>query len=531
MATAATASPDTPSADYEAMRPYWTLVDNLLGGAEAMRAAGWTPTWRAATTTSASSSAKRVAVGENPYLPRFPEEEVTDYRYRVANAPFTNIFGDILANLAAKPFAEEVQLQDGAPDQFSVLVDDIDGRGNNLHKFAGETFYAGAGYAIDWIFVEYSKARPRTDGAPLTQADERAQGLRPYWVHIAATDMLAVYSEKVRGKEIFTHARWRECVTRRSGFAEVTMERIRVLDREPILDDFGRVIDYRPATFTVYERQAKTGRVGRSSGTQWAVVDEGDITIGEIALVPFITGKRQGSSWRFVPVLRDAAHTQVEHFQAEAGLKSIKELTAFPMLAGNGVQPALENGVPVPVPIGPRAVVYAPPTGADNGSHGEWTFLEPTAESLRFLSSEVDRIEKQLRELGRQPLTAQTGNLTVVTTAFAAQKGNSAVQQWALNLKDALEQALKLTAKWLNVAVEPEVRVFTDFALEIGDDKGPPTLTEARKNGDLSRRTYWSELQRRNILSADFDADAEEAALIEEAPDEDDAQDIEDAAA
>src|SRR5690349_10318580 len=137
MATAATATPMTTSSDYDAMRPYWNLVDNILGGAETMRAAGPDAGWRAAVTTTSRTGA-RASVGENPYLPKFPNEDPADYRYRVANAPFTNIFADVLSGLAAKPFAEEVQLADGAPDKIKALCEDIDGRGNNLHRFAGD---------------------------------------------------------------------------------------------------------------------------------------------------------------------------------------------------------------------------------------------------------------------------------------------------------------------------------------------------------------------------------------------------------
>lgn len=524
MATAATATPETTSSDYDAMYPYWRLIDTILGGTEAMRAAGGTDTgWR---TAASGSGARAATAAENPYLPRFPNEETADYRYRVDNAPFTNVFADLLSNLAAKPFAEEVSIGDDTPRRLADLAQDIDGRGSTIHSFAGEVFHAGAGYAVDWILVEFTKAQPRPDGLALTQAEEGAQGLRPYWVRIPATAMLAVYSESVRGEEIFTHARFKECVTRRDGWVEVAVERVRVLNREPVHDEFGKVIDYAPATFEVWEKTSQTKGGRRSAGSQWRLADSGPITIGVIPLVPFVTGRRIGASWRFVPVLRDAAHTQVEHFQAETALKSIKELTAFPMLAGNGVQPEIKDGRPVPVPVGARAVLYAPPQGGDGATHGEWKFIEPSGDSLQFLASEVDRIEKQLRELGRQPLTAQTGNLTVVTTAFAAQKGNSAVQAWALNLKEALEQALTLTALWLKEQAAPVVRVYTDFAIEIGDDAGPKTLLEMRKAGDLSRRTMWSEAQRRNILSADFDPEEEETRIEDEAPDEDTADDL-----
>lgn len=116
------------------------------------------------------------------------------------------------------------------------------------------------------------------------------------------------------------------------------------------------------------------------------------------------------------------------------------------MLTGNGITPPVdEKGNTVMAPIGPSVVLYAPPN-TDGGQHGEWKFIEPNASPLKFLAEEIGKTEQQLRELGRQPLTAQTGNLTVVTTAFAAQKGNSAVQAWALNLKDCLEQALAYTS-------------------------------------------------------------------------------------
>lgn len=497
-------TPDTPSADYEAMRPYLEKVEAILGGHDAMIAAGET------------------------YLPKFPDEPKIDYAYRLKTSKFTNIFADIVASLAAKPFSEEVVLADeDVSERIAALAKNIDGKGNDLHSYAAATFHEGVAKAVDWIFVEFTKVRPRLDGRPLSLADEKAQGLRPYWVHIPATSMLAVYSDFIGGEEVFTHARWREVTTRREGFDEVTVERVRELDREPVIDATGQVTGYAPAVFRVWEKREPSG-VGRFRKAAWEIVDEGVMSIGVIPLVPFATGKRKGRTWRFEPQMRDIADLQIKHFQAETALWSIKEMTAFPMLSGNGVQPPMVNGEPAPVPVGPRRVLYAPPIMSQNSaSHGEWSFIEPNATSLTFLSGEIDKMEQQLRELGRQPLTAQTGNLTVVTTAFAAQKGNSAVQAWALNLKAALERALKLTAMWLHEDAEPTVKVFTDFAIEAGDDKGPEWLKSMAERGRLSRATEWEEAKRRNILSADFDPEAEDerlAAEAEEAIEEDEAR-------
>lgn len=498
---ATTTTPDTVSSDYEAMEPYWTKVETILGGAAAMREAGDT------------------------YLPKFPNETQADYDYRLENAKFTNIYADIVNTLASKPFGEEVGLTaDTASDALKALAEDIDGRGNHLHVFAEDCFFDGINNAIDWILVDYTKARSRSDGRPLSVAEEKQQGLRPYWVHIPAQRMLAVYTDVIRGKETFVHARILETQVERDGFGEVCIERVRVLNREPIYEQLQDgtvtdiVVDYGPPTFEVWQKKAKAGR---NSAASWVIVESGPITLGEIPLVPFITGRRLGGSWRFIPPMQDAADLQVEHYQQETALKSIKELTAFPMLAGNGVAPAMDNGKPAAVPVGPRAVLYAPPSG-DSGQHGEWAFIEPSAESLKFLAESIEVTEKQLRELGRQPLMTTSG-ITVVAASFASQKASSVLKAWALGLKDAMEQAWKLTAKWLGDASQPTISWnLEDLDLALNDADGPTTLNEARKNGDLSQDTYWRELQRRSILSVDFDPDEERERLEEEMPDPDD---------
>lgn len=478
------AKPSDTSSDYDAMKPYWDMVATILGGADAMRAAG------------------------PKYLPKFPNESQADYDFRRQNSKFTNIFRDIVENLAAKPFSKEVVLSENASDRVKALSENITGQGDHLHVFAANSFFRGIAYSIDWILIDYTKNVP----ANATQAQEELIGARPYWVPIPAVNLLAAYSEMIGGVETFVHVRIKEDTTERDGYGEKTIERVRVLNREVTRGDGGEVIDAAPATWELLQkRKTPTG------AEEWVSVGSGPITIGIIPIVPFIAGRRIGHSWQIIPPMKDAAFLQVEHYQQESGLKYAKELTCFPMLAGNGVTPAEgEDGKPKPVPVGPKSVLYAPMDG--DGNHGEWKFIEPSAESLKFLADDVKQTEQQLRELGRQPLTAQTGNLTVVTTAFAAQKGNSAIQAWALNLKDALENAMKITAMWLRETAEPEVAVHDDFDLDPNDDKGPDTLIKMRAAKDLSQRTLWSEMRRRNVLSPEFDAEKEEQAILEEIP-------------
>lgn len=481
-----TLKPNTPSSDYLAMCDYWEAVSAILGGAKTMRAAG------------------------QKYLPKFPQEDPADYEFRRKNAKFTNVFRDIVENLAAKPFTEEVSLKDGsASERVKTLAEDIDGKGNHLNVFAQSTFFTGIAYAITWILVDYTKGVP----PQATIKQEKEIGARPWWVHIPAQRLLAIYSDTVGGVEVFTHARIQEDVVERNGYGETTKKRVRVFNRAPIVGADGAVSGYSPATWQVFEEQSLAGQ----SEKIWVEIESGNVTIGVIPLVPFTTGRRIGSAWQLAPSMQDCVDLQIELYQQESGLKNIKESTAFPMVSGNGVAPAMgPDQKPLPLQIGPKSVLYAPPR--DQGAPGSWTFIEPGAQSMKFLAEDIKETIQQLRELGRQPLTAQTGNLTVVTTAFAAQKGNSAIQAWALNLKDSLEQALVITAKWLGETQEAEVHIDTDFDVGLNDDKDRDTLIAMRAAGDLSQRTLWEEMRRRAILSPDFEADDEEEALLNEVP-------------
>jgi hypothetical protein len=479
--TGGDSNPDTPSSDYEMMKAYWDAVETIMDGSPAVRRAGVL------------------------YLPSFPHESAIDYEYRRRNAMFSNIYRDIVEGLAAKPFAKEVILEDGtASEAVKELAEDIDGQGNNLHVFAAHVFFQGINDAIDWIFVDKPVVPLRA-----SVAEEKAMGARPYWVHIPAKRMLAVYSDVIAGKEEIVHARIHEPDKIRTGWSERVVNRVRVLDRPSLPDG-----TYGPATWTLYE---EVNQPNLPTNKTFIIVGQGPIAIGVISLVPFIVGRRKATTWQFVPPMQDALFLQIEHYQQETNLKSIKEQAAFPMLAGNGVTPVLDSGgKPKPVPTGPKSVLYAP-SGTD-GSTGSWTFIEPASTSLTFLAADVKATEEKLRELGRQPLTAQSGNMTVVGTAFAAAKGNSAIQAWALNLKDALEQAFLLTCLWMGDPSEPEVVVHTDFAIDLESDSAPNFLLELRKNKEISRKTILNEAQRRNYLAADFDEEEDMEEILDEEP-------------
>ncbi len=493
MADEVVLNPATTSSDYDSMVSYWDKVEAVLGGIDTMIEAGET------------------------YLPKFPEERSDEYSLRINSAVLTNIYKDVTENLASKPFSKKVRFVDGkASKEMQDLGEDIDGRGNNLHVFLNETFWKGINNAIDWIFVDKMPLPPN-----VTQAEEKAAGARPYWVHVPAKHMLAVYSDIIDGKEQIVHARIWEPEIKRNGWGETYINKVRVLDR-PYDEATKR---YGPAVWEVWEEKEVVSAGTTTDKTVWNKASFGTISIKVIALVPFITGRRQGTSWVFDPPMRECLNSQIDHYQQENGKKDARVMTAYPMLSGNGVtQPKDNNGNVIRVPVGPRGVLFSP---LIEGKAGSWSWVEPQATSLAWLSSELKDKENHIRELGRQPLTAQSGNLTVIMAGVAASKGNTAVQAWTWALKDAAEQAFIFTSMYMGGSEEPEVWLHTDFPVEGTAEKAPDIILKLREAREISREAFFEEMKRWNIISPDYDAKKDEEKLAEEAPEDPTDEDVE----
>lgn len=467
------------SPDIETMVSYWDLVTDIIEGEEAIKAGGV------------------------KYLPMFPDENVKDYNFRLQAGKFTNIYRDTLEGLATKPFQDEVTLVgEAATEEMKAFCEDVDGCGNNLSTFSALTFFNGINYAIDWIFVDY----PSVDNYDtISIAEAKKRNLKPYWRHILGKNVLEVRSYMEGRKEIISYFRYQE-----PSYGDEPV-RVRVYQEEYDIDGEKHIM------WHLYQQQKEY----KMPEDEFIEIAFGEMSIDFIPVVPFITGRRDGNRFKFYPVMKDAATLQIKLYQNESALEYIKVLACYPMLATDGIKPKTDGkGVPEKVRIGPNTVLY----GAElkNGGGGTWKYVEPQANSLEFLKKDIDKTKQDLRELGRQPLTALSSQLTTVTTSVAAGKAKSAVTTWALVLKDTLENALYYTMLWTQKKVpdnkQPEVYVYTGFDNVLEDGSDLEELGKARERHDLSQETYWEELKRRKILSAEFTAEREKKRLLEDIP-------------
>lgn len=465
------------SDDMAHMMHYWEKADTVIDGIEAMRC-------------------KREKM-----LPRFTDETTAEYDFRLSTTKMTNVYHDTLESLAAKPFEEDVCLVNdddiSPPEMLKEFAENVDGAGSNLTAFANQVFFNGINAAISWIMIDYPDTSALT-GMPVSVADARSMSIAPYWSIVLACNVIDVQSVMVMGAEVLSRFKIYE-----PGKPDHIREFVRA--------DDGTV------TWKLYEDKGKI--VDEKTGTQFAEVSSGTVSIGRIPLVPFMTGRRNGRSWRFYPPMKAALELQVELYQQESALKFAKTLTAYPMLAANGVNPPKEADNSVKnVKVGPGRVLYAPFDAS--GKAGSWAYVEPNSESLKFLAQDIKDAIDQLRELGRQPLTAQSGNLTSITTGMAASKARTVIKQWALTLQNALENAFVMTLLYTSEDVggyDPSVYVFSEFDAFI-DGKDLDALQADVLANRISLLTYWDEMQRRGVYGPDFTAEREQKRLLDGLP-------------
>lgn len=447
----------TPSSTYRKMAPRWAKIDALLGGTETMRAAGET------------------------YLPQYDAESNTAYKARLERATLLNMTEQTLDTLAGKPFREQIVLGDDVPEAMVELFDDVDMQGSNLQAFCRSWFREGWAKAFSHVLVEHPVVQDREDGQPRTLADDRNEGLRPYWVHIRPENVIAAYSEVREGREVLTHVRILEKTIERDGWEEVEKVRVRVLE---------------PGAWWLY---APTKRAD-----EWVVEDSGTTALDYVPLVTFYAGKRCGLM-EAKPPLMDLADLNVTHWQSSSDQRNVLTVARFPILAGSGV-PADAT-----VQIGPNKFLTT------ETPDGKWYYVEHTGAAIEAGQKDLEALEDQMSTYGAEYMRKKPGGETATGRALDSAESSSYLASTVRDFQDCVELAMQYTADWLKVDEGGSVAINADVDLTEADAALLDTLNKARAARDLSRKRYLKELKDRRVLSDDFDEVENEEELADEA--------------
>lgn len=439
-------------------------------------------------TLAGGTEAMRKAALAGQYLPQEPAESNAAFKNRVHRTFLFNAFGKTIRDMAGKVFAKPVQIGEDVPPAIVGYCENIDLTGQGINNFAADVFRAGLRDGISYILVDMP---PKRENA--TRRDVIDSGIRPYLVHVEASNLLGFKSTTINGRHVLTQIRIAECTTEddpEDEFVEVEIHQVRVFDR---LDN--------GVMFRVFREQKLS-----EDKSEWVVVDEGLTSLSEISLVPFYANRTEFMMGE--PPLEDLAQLNLAHWQSGSDQRNILHVARVPMLFAKGF------GDDDTLVVGANSFTRTTSENAD------LKFVEHTGNAIGAGRDDLKDLEFQMQTMGLELLIPKPGNHTATGAAIDQAKMNSPLAIMADNLKDALEQAFGFMAQYDGLGKDAggSVTVNTDFGITMRDAADLQALLGAVNAGQISRETFWRELKRRGVLMDDFDPDEEAERIGAEDP-------------
>jgi len=436
----------TPSAAHDALVEAIDLPRALMGGTRAMRAKG------------------------TKYLPQEPAEDNDAYQARLAKSTLYNTFKKAVHSMTGKPFGVPITLNEDVPPEFKPWLEDIDRQGRDLDTFARDHFRQDLVDGIGFILVDYPVVKEK-----MNLAQERALGLRPFWVHILGDQVYGWRAENQNGRMVLTMVRIRECVEVPDGeFGTKVVEQFRVL---------------RPGSVEVYIQNAKK---------EWVIDPEqsGPTTLDFIPLVPCYTGRT--GFMTATPPLEDLAWLCCDHWQSKSDQKHILHVARVPLLFGR----KLTTQAGQKVVVGANCMVHS-----DNEA-AELKYVEHSGKAIEAGRQDLQDTEDQMRRSAGELLSSEVQK-TATETGIETVEGESSLKAMVRTFEDALEQALKFTAAWVKMPSGGSLKINREWKEDHVDPQELNVMLQAVTQGKITVKAWVLYLVEKELLPPDTDVDQE----------------------
>lgn len=451
-----------PSKYWEEKQPTWQMVDHLTHGTRAMRAAG------------------------KEYLPQEPREPETAYKSRLTRSVLTPLYEDTLRKMVGKIMKQPVILEEDVPAAISRYEDDIDAGGTDINEWTKRIAFWALNHGVTYILVDSPNVQQVQDREqrPVSRADVNAGKLRPYAVHIKAPQVIGWKTETIDGQIVLSQVRimiTTEEDVPGEEFAQVDVERIHVWE-------IGRR--------RIYRKQADD-----NGETDWVLEEDSIVDLPVIPLIPvygehvdFLKGE---------PPMLEIAHLNVTHWQSDSDQRHILHVARVPILFGSGLGET-ERG-DFEIQVGANTMTRGP-QGSD------MKYVEHSGAGIEAGAHDLEVLEQRIAKLGlNMVLKRASGDTTATARALDQSEADSPLGMFARHIEKQIEAMFDLFGLILNLGDDAggSVSVYKDFSITLRDGEDIKALAEMRAAGDISQKTYWEELKRRNLLNDDFNADAE----------------------
>lgn len=451
-------SNDDPSIKLPAvdrMREYWAIVDPLMGGTQAMRAAG------------------------KDLLPQYPAEKDDTYKERLALSTLLPAYAETVASSTSRVFAEPLQLGEDIPEPIKLFCSDIDLGGNDLNSWSVEWFREALAKGLCHAMIEHQPTLD-AEGNKLykTVAEEAEAGVRPYAVIIKPGQVLGWRFDGGKLMQV----RYMESVEVADGeFGVKCVDQVRVLE---------------PGSWRTYRKADKGGA--------WEQHDQGPTSLTYIPWVTFYTGRTGPMTAK--PPLLELAHLNVKHWQSQSDQDNLLHVARVPLLF------VFTDNEEFKLTISSASATRMPKDG--NAKYVEHTGAAITAgrDSLSDLVDDMRMAGAKLLQKDKQAVkTAAQAN------EEAAQE-LSPLARLAGQFADCIAQLLQILADYGSLGDGGHVEMRGNFDQDYMPEQSLPTLLSMANGGMLSKETLYSEMQRRGVISDEFKWDKELDRIEAEGP-------------
>lgn len=273
---------DSKSPEVEAFGRFIPIISALLGGTDAMRAAG------------------------EAYLPKFKSEKAdkeygeSDYQDRLGAATLTPYLEDTVKSMTGrvfhKPFVMELH------ESITQYEDDFDLSGKSISGVFESIFYEALAFSRSFIVVDYSMQSVASN-----RAEEIQSGARPYAFKVDIDQVL-----DVRYKD---------------GKIVLFKYQHRVIDKEKTNDFEVEYVDevvlMTPGRIRSWQRSEK----------EWVAIDDRDVLVGGKTL-DYVMALELKLSRK--PPLMNLAYLNVKHWQSQSSQDNITDEARVPILLITG---------------------------------------------------------------------------------------------------------------------------------------------------------------------------------------------------
>lgn len=451
-------SVDAPCLAYGRMAEKWRLIEDLLGGTQAMRDAG------------------------ERWLPYETKEKPLDYKCRLGRSILYAALADTIDKTASRPFSRAITLQgaETLPEQLLEIEEDADLSGCALTPFGRSLYVDGLAYGKAHILVDYPSV-----SAPMTLLQEQSSGVRPYFCRICPPDLIAWVSDKGgNGEDELTQVRIREKRVEPLGmFGEEEVEYVRVLY---------------PDRWELWRK-----------GDGWSIVEEGANSLGEIPLVT-IYFNRTGMLTAD-PTFEDLAWLNLAHWQSYSDQRNLLRVARVPILCATGLsKQEYDQGI----------VVGASNLFKSTNVDAKLFYVEATGSALAEGANDLKTLEERMEVLGLQPLISRSGGVTATAKSMDEARSESNILSWVRETEAGLRKAYEYAARWIKTELPEDFKVdiYSDFGLSLQTAEDMQTLLALYGQGVITAETLLTEVKRRGVLSEMVDSETEAQAARDAVP-------------